>query len=116
MSIKEYVIELNNLKLEIARLSKETKKLRQRSNEVQQQIVKYLKDTNQLGVKYSGTAIIYKNKKKTKRKNKKEKTADVLKILRDNDISNPEQVLRDIKRAEKGEEISVPSLNFKKIK
>jgi hypothetical protein len=116
MSILDYVNELKNVNIEIKRLNQQATKLRKRAKEVEQNIIEFLKEKNQPGVKFQDTAIVVENKSKWVRKGKKDIEEDSLKILEDNGIDDPKYVLEKILMARKGEELEQSKIKIKKIK
>lgn len=115
MSLKGYVEELNQLKLEINRNNAVNKKLRIRAKELEYSIKKYLQEKNQNGLKYNGQAIIVENKEKRANKNKKEKYESTINFLHSIGVSNPEEAYLQLEDLKKGEAIEQTTLKFKKI-
>jgi len=103
MSTKADVMELKDLKTEIKRVSFTLKTLRERERKIDERLTKYLTETNQPGVKYANTAIILEQKTPSARKKKKNQESDTLEVLRKYGVSNPEQALKDITKARKGD-------------
>lgn len=99
MSIQNNINEINSIDTEIKRITGELKKLRQRKKELEKNIIKFLEEKEQPGVKFGKQALFLE--KKTKKVNKKNKQydQDTLKILKANGIEDPEKVLKEIKEA-----------------
>ena len=115
MSLKGYVEELNQLKLEINRNNAINKKLRTRAKELEQTIKDYLQEKNQNGLKYNGQAILVENIEKRPNKSNKEKYEATISFLSSIGVSNPEEAYTQLEELKKGEAIEKTTLKFKKI-
>ena len=107
---------MKNIDAEIKRQAGSLKLLRKRKTELEQNIVKYLEEKEQPGLKFQGEAIIIQSKSARKTKKKGEKLADSLSILENYGIHNAEKVLSEILEAQRGEEIEVRKIKTQKIK
>jgi|TARA_Y100000389_G_scaffold114197_1_gene111388 hypothetical protein len=116
MSIKGDVIELKNINQEIKRLNDRKKTLNKRAKVVEQKIIKFLESKEQPGVKYQGTAVLVESKNSTKTKKTKERENDSISVLQKYGISNPEQVLKELLNARKGETVEKKKLKIKDLK
>ena len=116
MSIANYVNELKNVNAEIKRLAAQTSALRKRAKTLEQNIIEFLNEKDQYGVKFQDTAIVVETKPKWEHKGKKDKDEDSLRILEENGIHNAREVLDDLFKARKGNEIEVKKLKITKIK
>lgn len=114
-SIQSEVQELKNINLEIKRLQIETKKLRKRAVELEKNIITYLNEKEQPGVKYQNTAIVVENKAKKVRKSKKEIENDTLRILEENGVYNAKEVLAKISKTKSGDEIQMQKIKVQAI-
>jgi hypothetical protein len=115
-AIQNYINELKNLSIELKRLNKASHAVRQRAKQVESDIINYLREKEQPGVKYQDMAIVVENKTKRINKSKKDIEEDSLRVLEDYGISNAKEVLDEILRARKGEEIENQKLKIKNIK
>lgn len=115
-AIVNYVNELKSINIEIKRLVKETSELRKRAKVIEQNIVDFLDEKEQPGVKFQDTAIVLEKKQKYTYKGKKDKEEDSLRILEDYGISNPKEVLEELKRANKGNEVESKKIKITKLK
>lgn len=115
MSIQGDIQELNRLDAEIKRLNKTAQFLRTQKKKVEQRIVQFLDTKDQPGVKYHGMAILTRDQVKHTYKSLKSKDSDILAVLRQYNIDNPESALADIKTALKGNETTVKKLDIQKI-
>jgi hypothetical protein len=116
MSIQAYVSELQNLNIELKRLKQTSSELRKKIKIVENNIMEYLQEKQQPGVKYHDTAIIIENKSKRTSKPKKDKEEDALRILEQYGIKDSKNLLEQILEAGKGEEVEINKLKIKKIK
>lgn len=116
MSITADVSELNNLKIELKRLSTQSKHIRKQAKIVENRIIQYLHEKDQPGVKYHGQTIKLENKNQRLPKKKVDKETDAAKILADYGIPDPMKTLKDILNAHHGDTIQVPKLKIKPIK
>ena len=95
-AIQNYINELKSLNIELKRLNKAAHLIRQRMKEVEKNVIEYLKEKEQPGVKYQDMAIVIENKTKRINKSKKDIEEDSLKVLEEYGISNPKEVLDEI--------------------
>ena len=115
-TIVNNVNELRSINTEIKRLVKETTALRKRAKVIEQNIVNFLDQKDQPGVKFQDTAIVLETKQKYSYKGKKDKEEDSLRILEDHGIPNSKEVLDLLKRAGKGTEIESKKIKITKLK
>ena len=116
MSIVSFINELQSIKVAIATHNKEATILRKRAKVIEQQITEYLEAKDQPGVKFHDTAIVVDKKPKWTYKNRKDTEEDSLRILEDYGVSNPKEVLDELLKARKGDEIETKKIKIKKIK
>ena len=116
MSTKADVMELNELKIEIKRVSSSLKDLRTREKIIVERLAKYLDETNQPGVKYANTAIILEQRNPIARKKKKIQESDTLEVLRKHGILDPEQALKDIIKARTGDPVLKQTVRLQVLK
>ena len=103
MSIQAYVSELQNLNIELKRIRQTSTDLRKKIKNVESNIMEYLKEKQQPGVKYHDTAIIIENKSKRITKPSKDKEYDSLRVLEEYGIRDAKNVLEQILESRKGE-------------
>jgi len=114
MSIQADIKELTEINSEIGRLSKEISKLRKHAKQKEQNIISYLKEKEQHGVKFGGNALILDTKAKNIAKPKKTKEESYMKVLEDFGIENPKSALEELMKAGKDEK-QVTKLKIQKI-
>jgi hypothetical protein len=115
MSISGLVTELNSINAEIKRTSNILKTLRQKKGEVEHNIVEFLREKDQPGVKFQGKAVILETKPVRLSKKKADREADSIRIISRYVDDNPEQVLNEILEARKGEQQEVSKIKIKDI-
>ncbi len=115
MSITGLVNELTEIKNELQRRRKETKKLNDRKKTLENEIKQFLESKDQLGIKYQGSAFITESKEMCIRRKKSDKEEDGRRILEKYGIPNSERILAEVMDAmRKTEEKTI--LTMKKIK
>jgi hypothetical protein len=115
-NIVSSVNELKSINTEIKRLTKETSVLRKRAKAIEENILDFLAQKDQPGVKFKDTAIVVETKPKWTYKGKKDKEEDSLRILEEYGVSNSRTVLDELRKASKGDELQSRKLKFKTIK
>jgi hypothetical protein len=116
MSISSNVRELGNVKAEIKRLSSTLKLLRQKSKEIEHEIIHYLEAKKQPGVKFQGQAIVMEQISKRLSKKKSDRESASILVLQDHGIHDAERVLNELLEARKGSPKDVRKLRIKKLK
>jgi len=116
MSIVNFINELQSIYAAIAKNNKENASLRKRAKVIEQDITNYLESKEQPGVKFQDTAIVVDKRQKWSYKSKKDTEEDSLRILEDCGVPNPKEVLDELSKARKGNEIETKKIKIKKIK
>ena len=116
MSIVNFINELQSIYVAIAKNNKDNASLRKRSKLIEQNIAEYLESKDQPGVKFQDTAVVIDKRPKWSYKSKKNTEEDSLKILEEYGISNPKEVLDELLKSRKGDEIETKKIKIKKIK
>jgi hypothetical protein len=96
MSIKSDVDELQHVNLEIKRTNDALKKLRDTKHTIEERIANFLKDKDLPGVKYNQNVILLQQKNSSKVKPKKIRQSEMLDLLADSGVSDPESLLKKI--------------------
>ena len=115
ISIQSYVQELKEVNTEIKRLQDTIKLMKQRSADLEKQVISYLNEKEQPGVKYKNTAIIIENKPKRLGKTKKDIESESIRILQESGIANPREVLERITKSRKGDQVQIQKVKLKNI-
>ena len=115
MSIQGDIRELTDINKEISRLSKEASKFRKIAKTKEKNIISYLKEKEQHGVKFDGNALILEVKPKPVTKPKKLKEESYIKVLEELGLENPRIALEEILKAGKDTK-AIDKLVIKQIK
>jgi hypothetical protein len=116
MSIRADVQELEFLNSEMKVLRRRMKFLRDKQKATEGRIAQFLKAKEQPGVKFQGTALILEEKEKAQHKRPKDKDADTITVLERLGVENPQEALKDIIAARRGETQKTERLKVKKYK
>lgn len=116
MSLKASLQELDRIDVEIKRLTTTLKKLRKQKKTVEGNVLSFLQEQNQPGVKYNNNAIVIEKKETKKRKKKDEKHNDIMNVLVTYGVHNPEEAYKKILEANSGNVEVVDKLKVTKIK
>lgn len=108
--------ELKSITNEIKRLNLKMKELRLNKSEIEDRIIEYLEEEDQVGVKYENMVILARQKTQRRKKKKGEKEQDAAAVLEQFGIENPNEALKQVLDAMKGEEMLVSSLQVKESK
>ena len=112
MSIQSYVTELEAINAEIKRNNENNKKLRSRALVLEKQITGYLDSKNQEGLKYKGKRFVLEDKVIHKRRGKKDKEEETLRLLNELGISDSRRAYERLMDVQKGEEIETRRLKI----
>jgi hypothetical protein len=105
--------ELKNINKEIKRNGMILKQLRDRKKNIETNILKYLRQNEQSGVKYEDIVAVQKERKTRERKTQEEKKEDIVKLLENNGIRNADNLYKELLETMKGKEELVPVLKVK---
>lgn len=108
--------ELKNIQSEIKRLNEHLKNLRDKKNTIEANILNYLKQTNQIGVKYEDTIVMIHDKKHRQKINQKDKKEEIIKYLENQGIRNAESFFKDISEKMKGTQQTISSIKLTEYK
>jgi hypothetical protein len=114
-SIQNNVQELKDINTEIKRLQIESKRLKKRAQDIEKNILSYLNEKEQPGLKYQNTAIIIENKAKRVGRSKKDNDSNAIKILEENGVYNAREILNKIKESGKGEQIQMQKVKLQTL-
>jgi hypothetical protein len=105
--------ELKVIDTEIKRLFIQLKELRIKKKQIEEQIIQYLEDKDQPGLKYEDLLVLSAKSKRRERKTKEDKESDILQILEQKGIRNSRETYSEIMDALKGREMVTPVLKIK---
>lgn len=94
MSVKSDVEELQKLNSEIKRTAETLKKLRAAKVAVEGRIADFLKEKDLPGVKYNENVILLKQKSSNKSKPKKIRQGEIIDLLVNSGVTDPEGLLK----------------------
>lgn len=105
--------ELQKIRKEKKRMLGVLKELKQREQDVENNVYKYLIKTNETCVQFEDTVVILKDKKTRLPKTKETRTEDCVDILTKAGVDKPEELLLSIIEGMKGEATTKPSIHIK---
>jgi hypothetical protein len=112
--IRNKMIELRNIKLEMDRLKLTLKDLTSKSNQIQETIHKYLIDNNQKSITYLDLKIEATVKKKRERKTKGIKEKDAVQVLQSAGIRDAKRLYYQMVESMKGEVVEQSTVKVEK--
>lgn len=119
MSITGTLSELQSIKQEIERLSRQLKTLRERKKTLESDVSTFIEEQDKPGIKYKGTQFLPQTKRKVDRKRTaKIKEEDASKVLQKYGITaqNSQALVKELLEAMRGPRTEETSLLIKKIK
>jgi hypothetical protein len=116
MSIQSEINELTQVNAEIKRLSFQLRNLRKRAKDIEANVIDFLQQKEQPGLKFQGKAILLETKEKRLIKKRSEQEADAISVLSKYDIDEPDKVLKEILDSRKGSSKEISKLKIKPIK
>jgi hypothetical protein len=115
-TIQSNVNEIKEINLEIKLLQEKIKNLKKRSTELERDILQYLNEKEQPGVKYQNTAIVIENRQKNVMKKKKDANNEMLKFIAEHGISKPEEFLKHLNNIKKENVIEMQKIKIQNYK
>ena len=112
MSIQSYVTELEAINAEIKRNNATNRSLRSRASVLEEQITGYLDSKNQEGLKFKGKRFVLEEKVTHKRRGKKDKEEETLRLLSELGIADNKRAYEKLMEVQKGEEIETRRLKI----
>jgi hypothetical protein len=107
MSIQSDLDELNNINLEIQRLTHMVREFRKQKKNIEDRIISFLKTQETQGVRYNDQAVLLDHRNIRNKKKKTDKVHDLNSVFQKHGIKISEALLSDIFEAQRG----VPSNN-----
>lgn len=105
--------ELKAIMAETKKLMDTLKEIRDRKKQLESNILQYLEENSQPGVKYQELIVLRNEKTTFSKKKPKEREQEIVKILEENGVADARGVYKAIGEAGKGEEIAVTKLKVK---
>ena len=115
MSVAETVRELKSLNLEIKSRNAELKSLRSEKKRCEEEIISYLNEKEQPGIKVNDFVVMAETKDRRTRKKKSDKERDGEGVLSKYGVENPKKVLAELLESMRGEKASVSVLKTKDV-
>lgn len=115
-SITAIITELKSINTELKVLRLKLKALNNRKRECEKEILDFLEEKDQPGLKYQGMAIVPEEKETFKSKGKKQKEHDVRNLLQSYGIEDPEEAYKELLKTMKGSPKQDIKLKIKDIK
>ena len=115
-SVQSSIKELESIKSEIKRNNDRNSSLRGRAKVLEKEIASFLKSKDQEGVKYKGKKFMIENKVTHKRKGKKQKEEDTIKLLKEAGIYDAESTYNKLINIQKGDQIETTKIKVSKDK
>ena len=102
MSIQSDLDELNNLNIEIHRLSNLIRDFRKQKKIIEERVIHFLKTQETQGVRYNDQAVLLESRNVRNKKKKTDKIQDISSVFRKHGIQLSEPLLKDIFEAQRG--------------
>jgi hypothetical protein len=102
MSLQHDLDELNNINLEIRRLTNTIREFRKQKKVVEDRVIAFLKNQETQGVRYNDQAVILDNKNIRNKKKKKEKLDEIHSVLNKYGIKSSDTLIQEIMDAQRG--------------
>ena len=115
-NVREDLIELSNIYEKLKNISQEMKELRDRKKDIESNLIKYLQDTEEVGLKCGSFIFFPKDKKIRKKLKKKEREEVAIRVLEDYGANQPKEAYEKLLDAMKGEEEIVPVIKVSEQK
>ena len=102
MSLQHDLDELNNINLEIGRLTHAIREFRKQKKVVEDRVISFLKNQETQGVRYNDKAVILESKNIRNKKKKKEKLDEITSVLNKYGIKGTDNLIEEIMEAQRG--------------
>lgn len=112
-TIRAEVEELSQIDTEIKRTLEMLRKLREKKKVLETSIAAFLNQKDIPGVKCNGDVILLQRKNKTITKSKKSREQALIDLLKNNGVTNPEEIAKQIKTVGK-ESITMETIKINK--
>jgi hypothetical protein len=115
-SVREDLKELSRIYERLKTLSNEIKELRDRKKDLENNLIDYLQESEQVGLRYESFIFFPKDKKIRKKLKKKEREETAIKVLEDYGVNQPKEAYEKLMDSMKGEEEIVPVIKVSEQK
>jgi len=107
-AIREDLMELSKIYEKLKKLNQDMKDLRERKKSIEENLLTYIQETEEVGLKCGSFIFFPKDKKIRKKLKKKEREEVAIQVLEDYGANNPKEAYTRMMDAIKGEEEVVP--------
>lgn len=114
--VASLIQEMNNINVELNRLTKVKSDLAKKKKDIKQSIYNYLKENGEQGVRCGESIVTIDTKDSRVRKKKKEREEQIQSVLKKCGIKNPKEVMKELDTAMKGDLVGVEQVIIKKVK
>lgn len=115
-NVREDLKELSKIYENLKKFSAEIKELRDRKKEIETNLIDYLQQTEEVGLRYESFIFFPKDKKIRKKLKKKEREENSIKVLEDYGVDQAKEAYEKLMEAMKGEEETVPVIKVSEQK
>lgn len=116
MTIKDIIIELENVETEMKNNTLKNRNLRKHADLLKSQITEYLVSKNENGIKYGHRTITLQNRQSRPPKPKEQKLLDVTELLRSRGIEDADEFYAKLLDIQKNDPVESQRLSFKRSK
>lgn len=113
--IKAILEELKNTAIELKEVNKHARELRARKKELEADVIKFLEDNEQPGLRFANVVFISSEKKKRAYKKKADKIGDASAVLDKYGVKDSKKVLEEVLEATRGAVSQIPALKIKEM-
>jgi len=107
-AVRDDLKELAKIYDTIKKLSNEIKELRERKKELESNLLDYLQEKQEVGLRYESFIFFPKDKKIRKKLKKKEREETAVRVLEEYGVNQPKEAYEKLMDSMKGEEEVVP--------
>jgi hypothetical protein len=115
-SVREDLKELSRIYEKLKAFSTEIKELRDRKKELETNLIDYLQESEQVGLRYESFIFFPKDKKIRKKLKKKEREETAIRVLEDYGVNQPKEAYDKLMDSMKGEEEIIPVIKMSEQK
>jgi chaperonin cofactor prefoldin len=116
VAVREDLMELSKIYEKLKKMCQEMKELRDRKKKIEENLITYIQETEEVGLKCGSFIFFPKDKKVRKKLKKKEREEVAVQVLEDYGANNPKEAYEKMMDALKGEESVVPVIKVSEQK
>lgn len=95
-SVKSITSEYEHVCNQLARVRNDAAALQERKKKLEEELKQYLKESNERGLVFGNTEFSLEKREKKERLKKSDEKRILMEVLREQGVSEPEQVLKEI--------------------